>query len=103
MQALSPNAADRPLDVLIKLDHESLWELYDRYLASRANPQEQQKIANELVREIAVHSHAEETAVYGVIEAEEGLAVAEGLRNDHQKVGIILMANASKQSTDSMR
>ncbi|ORZ37877.1 hypothetical protein BCR44DRAFT_1430136 [Catenaria anguillulae PL171] len=89
MQSLSSNATDRPLDVLIKLDHESLWNLYDRYLAAATvNPQEQQAIANELVREISVHSHAEETTVYGVIEAEEGSAVAEGLRNDHQRVGI---------------
>ncbi|KAI9183077.1 hypothetical protein H9P43_004042 [Blastocladiella emersonii ATCC 22665] len=86
MQALSNEQSNRGVDDLIRLDHQSLWDLYDRYCASAGRYEEQQAIANELVREIAVHSAAEETTVYGDIETYETKAVADGLRGDHQRV-----------------
>ncbi|KAI9219324.1 hypothetical protein BC828DRAFT_349486 [Blastocladiella britannica] len=87
MQAFSSvSSTDRGVDDLIRLDHKSLWELHDRYLAMAGNDDAQTAVANELIREIVQHSSAEELTVYAAIEEHEGKEVADKLRSDHQTV-----------------
>ncbi|KAI9088190.1 hemerythrin HHE cation binding domain protein [Phlyctochytrium arcticum] len=79
----------QPIEVLIKNDHKSFEELYSRY-KSCSNQQDQQAIVNELIREVAQHSIAEETVVYPAMEKHnilgEGEKLADHLRQDHYAV-----------------
>ncbi|KAL7752837.1 hypothetical protein RI367_001840 [Sorochytrium milnesiophthora] len=97
--ASATSSAQRPVDELIKIDHRSIFELYDRFLKTEGRVDEQQKIANELIREVAVHSAAEETTVYSAIQKSlsNGKSIADHLRSDHQEVKELLY-DLDKQS-----
>jgi GTPase Era involved in 16S rRNA processing len=60
MESMLGTDTARPADDLIVLDHRSFDELYNRYRSTITDVAEQQRIANELIREIAVHSVGEE-------------------------------------------
>ncbi|ORZ37826.1 hypothetical protein BCR44DRAFT_1388174 [Catenaria anguillulae PL171] len=86
MQAFSTLSAARGIDHLIQLDHQSFWDLHDRFRNSGADPYAQQAIAIEIIREVSVHSVAEDIVLYTVIEEQEGKEVADDMRQDHLKV-----------------
>jgi len=48
----------------IKLDHDNIRELYQRYKNCTAGKDERSMITNTLIRELAIHSDAEEVSVY---------------------------------------
>jgi len=58
------------LDIVteIRLDHDNVRDLFERFKASEGDIQQQRKIANTLVREMAIHSDAEEVSLYNVYE-----------------------------------
>ncbi|KAL7752729.1 hypothetical protein RI367_001731 [Sorochytrium milnesiophthora] len=91
MQALSNT--NRPVHELIALDHRSFDELYQRYHSFAGQQKEQQKIANELIREISTHSAAEETEVYPALvkHLENGESVNKHMLDEHQTVKDILV------------
>ncbi|RUP43286.1 hypothetical protein BC936DRAFT_137390 [Jimgerdemannia flammicorona] len=93
MTAFETTAALDPEDVtvLIKGDHDSVRDLYNRY-KNVTDPDEKTKICNEIIREIAVHLATEEIVVYPVIEKEfdGGKSLAEKSRNEHQVVRDLL-------------
>ncbi|KNC96834.1 uncharacterized protein SPPG_07668 [Spizellomyces punctatus DAOM BR117] len=94
-QAAESFTARKPVEVLIKNDHRSFEELYDRYKKNAGNAEEQQAIINELIREVAQHSIAEETVVYPLIEERNilgsGEHIADHLRQDHFEVKKLLL------------
>lgn len=82
------SSTQKPIDELIIADHNSFRELYDRFKRNQANYQERQNIANELIREIAIHSISEEVTLYPALEkiAISGKVLADHLRAEHQIV-----------------
>ncbi|KNE60564.1 hypothetical protein AMAG_05942 [Allomyces macrogynus ATCC 38327] len=80
------NARDRPIDDLIRADHASVKDLWSRYQAAGADIPERRRIANELIREVAVHSVAEELVVYPEIRVLMGDAVVDKLIGDQLEV-----------------
>ncbi|KNC96907.1 uncharacterized protein SPPG_07733 [Spizellomyces punctatus DAOM BR117] len=75
------------VDAVIK-DHKHIDAYYKQYRANEGNPPEQQKWANQLFWQIAVHSIAEELTVYPAFEqyVPDGVAIAEKERSQHQQV-----------------
>ncbi|KAJ3367751.1 hypothetical protein GGF31_007098 [Allomyces arbusculus] len=80
------NARDRPIDDLIRADHASVKDLWSRYQAAGADVPERRRIANELIREVAVHSVAEELVVYPEVRALMGDTVVDKLIGDQLEV-----------------
>jgi len=68
-------------------DHRAFFNLYDQY-KTESNPEMRDRIANTIIREVAIHSTAEEVVVYPVIEKnfENGRDHAQRLRAEHQDV-----------------
>ncbi|KAJ3085779.1 hypothetical protein HK102_013840 [Quaeritorhiza haematococci] len=86
-----PPRDQRTITDTIRVDHRSIHELYERLLSTPEQDHRVRKaIANELVREITLHSEAEEVVVYPVIESRDiagkGSDVAEHLREEHLEV-----------------
>ncbi|KNE64420.1 hypothetical protein AMAG_09442 [Allomyces macrogynus ATCC 38327] len=80
------NARDRPIDDLIRADHASVKDLWSRFQAAGADVPERRRVANELIREVAVHSVAEELVVYPEIRALVGDTVVDKLIADQLAV-----------------
>ncbi|KAJ3341548.1 hypothetical protein HDU93_004708 [Gonapodya sp. JEL0774] len=81
-------AAPRPIDELVVVDHASIRELYDRY-QKEADEMEKQAILNEFIREVALHSAAEEMILYPKLEsmaATDSTINVDELRKGHQNV-----------------
>ncbi|CAG8805731.1 34267_t:CDS:2, partial [Racocetra persica] len=65
-------------------DHNVIKDLNCRYM-KEINPSEQQKIANTIVRELAVHSATEEICAYPLVEKHlpDGKKIADKSREEH--------------------
>jgi len=73
----------------IKLDHDNVRDLFRRFKASTSD-QEKRAIANTLIREMAIHSDAEEVSVYNHF-ASVGLGdTAEHNKEEHAEVKKLL-------------
>ncbi|KAH9842425.1 uncharacterized protein C8Q71DRAFT_202758 [Rhodofomes roseus] len=86
-------AGGQLLDVTqeIKLDHDNVRELFDRYKAT-SDAKKKRAIANTLIREMAIHSDAEEVSVYNDY-ATVGLSdVATHNKEDHAEVKKLVYA-----------
>ncbi|TFY62815.1 hypothetical protein EVJ58_g3630 [Rhodofomes roseus] len=86
-------AGGQLLDVTqeIKLDHDNVRELFDRYKAT-SDAKTKRAIANTLIREMAIHSDAEEVSVYNDY-ATVGLGdVATHNKEDHAEVKKLVYA-----------
>ncbi|KAJ3085778.1 hypothetical protein HK102_013839 [Quaeritorhiza haematococci] len=82
---LGPHPSSNAITDAIRSNHQSIHELYDQFRnIPKEDKRERQAIANELVREISVHSEAEEVVVYPVVERRGD--VAERLRMEHLEV-----------------
>ncbi|KXS15728.1 hypothetical protein M427DRAFT_32149 [Gonapodya prolifera JEL478] len=78
----------RGIDELIITDHRSIRELYDRY-QKEVDEVKKETIVNEFIREVALHSAAEEMILYPVLDsllASESRIDVGNLRGGHQKV-----------------
>ncbi|KAI9142058.1 HHE domain-containing protein [Paraphysoderma sedebokerense] len=86
MQALS--TTQKPIDQLIVNDHNSFRDLFSRYRSHTGSLEERQMIVNEIIREVAIHSVAEEVILYPAFESAnlDGNVVADHLRKEHQIV-----------------
>lgn len=79
------------LDVLteIQVDHENVRDLIKRYKQC-TDHDDKSTLINTIVRELAVHSEAEEVSVYNVVDAKEGDQAGKHLRDEHQALEEIL-------------
>jgi hemerythrin superfamily protein len=68
---------------LISLDHDVIRSLYTEF--KRSLPVDRPKYANEFIRRVAIHSHAEEIIVYPALEARlvRGTEAAAHCRQEH--------------------
>ncbi|CAG8480134.1 6306_t:CDS:2 [Cetraspora pellucida] len=75
-----------PKDIISEVleDHNVIKDLNSRFM-KEANPTEQQKIANTIIREIAIHSSTEEICAYPLIEKhiQDGKKIADKSREEH--------------------
>jgi len=103
-QAADSFRTETPVEEHIINDHRSFEELYDRFKANEGNTEEQSAIINELVREVAQHSIAEETVVYPALEQTNafgaGESIADHLRQEHYQVKKLLYKLDSMEVTD---
>jgi len=75
----------------IKLDHDNVRELFDRYKAT-TDPRTKKAIANTVIREMAVHSDAEEVSVYNDYAAVGLGDTATHNKEDHAEVKKLVYA-----------
>ncbi|KAH9930884.1 uncharacterized protein B0H18DRAFT_929974 [Fomitopsis serialis] len=75
----------------IKLDHDNVRELFDRYKTA-TDPKTKKAVANTLIREMAVHSDAEEVTVYNDYAAVGLGDVATHNKEDHAEVKKLVYA-----------
>jgi len=95
----------KPVEVHIMNDHRSFNELYERYQSTPKSQVEDRKaIINELIREVAQHSIAEETLVYPALEKHnahgKGTQTADHLRQEHMEVKNLLYQLDQMAMTD---
>lgn len=88
MGTTEPNV-QQSFDWVIRQDHRAIFDLYERW---KQTPQhlleEKQKIANSLIREVSVHSVAEEITVYPLYDKKlaNGVSTHQHSLQEHQQV-----------------
>ena len=105
------------VDNLIKTDHENVRQIYKLYQQEPSriycdisliiiclDPREKQKYANELIRQLALHSHAEEIIVYPVFEERlrDGKLKANHSRHEHWQLKVFLKQSCFSFDNSSM-
>jgi len=102
MAAMVTDAANFSWGVsLIIRDHQSAKDLVRRFHDEK-DTHERQKIANQLIREMAVHNHTEELVFYPALEDHlpDGKRKADHSREEHLQMKVLLAQLDGKPVTD---
>jgi len=84
----------------IKIDHNNIKDLWARY-KSATSEDEKGIIRNTMIREIAVHSEAEEVTVYNNVDHDVGKDAGKHLRDEHQALEEVLYSVDMGSVTDT--
>ncbi|BGP58267.1 hypothetical protein JCM8202v2_005928 [Rhodotorula sphaerocarpa] len=73
----------------IVVDHNNVKDLYHQY-KSATNKDERATLVNTIIRELALHSEAEEVGVYNVLEEKGFSKESAAFRNEHEQLEKVL-------------
>lgn len=82
------SATHRPIAATIKQDHDRIREVYEQLVGADIDSSARERLANEFIRDVAVHSVAEELVIYPAIRAKlpQGRTLMDHLLSEHQAV-----------------
>jgi len=87
----SPAGAVEPFDVAIKRDHEGIKQTFDRFFNESAPVEERQRAGWQIIRDLCIHSLAEEEAVYPAFRNHLGAGARDHALDEHTTLKQLLI------------